>query len=192
MIVLHHITTGCSRDSLKTSQSELGELLDDLVSELRGILDPGTEPNLLDSWSHLGVGVQAIPNELKTSEVAEISNSVLSEEAQEVVVADRSVAVVLVGGSTKGHALEHDCEDADPKVEHVNWAWLVEHLRTTIDSSYFWSQVLLGTSPKAKSLLEVVSMSEVDQGERPVVADHNVVWLEIEVSQTIDIVELYQ
>lgn len=75
-------------ESLKTSLSELGELLDDLVSELRGILDPGTVPNLLEAWSHLGVGVQASPNEVKTSEVAEISDSVLSEEALEVVVAD--------------------------------------------------------------------------------------------------------
>jgi hypothetical protein len=190
---------GCC--GLQTSSSEVwvrsqahdgGDLINQLLVELRGIHDPGVLPDGISGGAVLGVGAQAVVDEIQSClgvpslALGEIGVVLLEEPLLGVLLIVKEVEVVLVELLPQGEVEEQHGEQRATKSVDV---CLVDHV-VRPPQKYFWGLIRGGADLMVEHSSKVLGVTEVNERQTLSICEHDVVRLNVTMGDTLHCVKV--
>jgi len=163
------------------------DLINQLLVELWSIHDPGVLPDCVSGETVLGVGAQAVIDQVQNClrvpflALGEIPVVLLEEPLLSFLLTMKEVEVVLAELLTKGEVEEQDGEQSATKSIDI---CLVDTI-VRPPRKYFWSLILGGADLMVKHSSKEFGMTEVNECQTLGVREHNVVRLDVAMSDTL-------
>jgi len=163
------------------------DLINQFLVELRSIHDPGVLTDCVSCETVLGVGAQAVIDQVQNClgvpflALGEISVVLLEEPLLSFLLTMKEVEVVLAELLTKGEVEEQDGEQGATKSIDV---CLVDHV-VRPRQKYLWSLILGGADLMVENSSKELGMTEVNECQTLSVREHNIVRLNVAMSDTL-------